>query len=465
MDPTMARIEESFSGFAQGNGETLEALEKALSAGSGVDAAAFVGGRALIPESMDTTLVNVLWNQDEARLFKKLKKKPIKSPVHQWNKRTGVGDADGAWVAEGGASFEKDQDIARKYLTMKYLQTLRKVTLQATLTNAIEDPVSSEKVAGTLWIIQQVERALFRGNSSVVAEEPDGLDALILPANVIDLRGRPASHSTFEDAIGEGSRIIRSNYGVPTDLLTSLMTMEDVQKLLRDRIRFGAGKEEGSTIFTAYPTPFGKPDLTDDIFITEGGVPVASTLTANRPSQITFTATRQAASGGRISQFGATDAGSYYYVIFAQNKYGNSIASAAVQVTGVLAGDEVALAITDGGTAGTGYVVCRCKKDATGGTVYKEMFRIARATASPTIYDVNADLPGCSSSYLLNLNQTYDAIEWSQFLPLMKFDLYPTNEAVLPFLMLLFGALAVKKGEQMVRIKNIAPSNLGWFTF
>jgi len=45
----------------------------------------------------------------------------------------------------------------------------------------------------------------------------------------------------------------------------------------------------------------------------------------------------------------------------------------------------------------------------------------------------------------------------------MKFDLYPTNAAVYPFLMLLFGFLAVKKPVQHVRIKNIAPSGLGWF--
>ena len=57
----------------------------------------------------------------------------------------------------------------------------------------------------------------------------------------------------------------------------------------------------------------------------------------------------------------------------------------------------------------------------------------------------------------------YDAIEWAQFLPLMKFDLYPTNAAVYPFLMLLFGSLALKKPVNHVRIKNISYSGLGWF--
>jgi hypothetical protein len=35
-------------------------------------------------------------------------------------------------------------------------------------------------------------------------------------------------------------------------------------------------------------------------------------------------------------------------------------------------------------------------------------------------------------------------LQWDQFLPLMKFDLYPTKAAVIPFLILLFGTPDVK---------------------
>lgn len=467
MDTYNSRIDEDYTGFSQGSTDVISALHKALSAGSGVDAAAFTGGRALIPESLDTTLVNVLWNQEEAKLFKALKKQPVKSPVHQWTKRTDVGASDGAWVAEGGDSIEADQTIQRMFAVMKYLQTLRKVTLQMTLTNSIEDSIALEKQAGALWIIKQVERALFNGDSSVVAEEPDGLDKLIT-TNIIDLRGKTANSSQFETAISEACRRIRGYFGVATDMFMSLMAMDNVQGLLRDRIRFpansgGDGRTLGNMIFEQYPTPFGKPNLNDDIFITEGGAPVASALTTTRPSQVTISLSRQAASGGRTSHFASGDAGSYYYKVVAVNKYGGALASTAVQVTNVVAGDEVVIAITDGSTAGTGYFVYRSKKDAADGTDCRYAYKIARASASPTIYDTNADLPGCSSSYILNLNSTYDAIEWQQFLPLMKFDLYPTNAPIFPFLMLLFGTLGLKKEEQTVRIKNIAPSTLGWF--
>ena len=61
-----------------------------------------------------------------------------------------MGNSDGAWVAEGGDSFEKNQTIARVYKTAKYLQTLRKATLQATLSNMIENAMTIEQNAGVI---------------------------------------------------------------------------------------------------------------------------------------------------------------------------------------------------------------------------------------------------------------------------------------------------------------------------
>ena len=461
-------LEREYTGFAEGNQEMLESLYKALEAGAGVDPALFTGagmaGRAMTPESLDTTLVNVLWSQDEAKLFKALKKQAVKSPVHQWAKRTGVGNTDGAWVAEGGDSQEADQSISRKYVTMKYLQTLRKVTLQATVTNMLEDAIASEKMAGTLWIIQQIEKVLFEGDSAVVEEEPDGLIKLITGTdNIIDVRGKDASSVEFENAITQGCRVIRAKYGIATDLYSSLKVMEDVQRLLRDRIRFPAGVTEASSIFTKYPTPFGKPELIDDIFILEGDEGVASLLTTDRPSQPTIASATAAASGGLESKFFANDVGSYYYQVAHVNEYGLSQLSAEVQCAAVAADEKVTITITDGATPGTGVFLFRGKKDAAASQ--PKLFFVKAAYDGPDqeVIDLNHDLPGTSSAFLLNLNPMYDAMRWLQFLPMMKFDLYPTNAAVIPFLMLLFGALGLKKEEQTVRIKNIQPSGLGWY--
>ena len=441
----LGTIDQAYQGFAEGNQEMLESLEKALTAGSGVDAAAFTGGRSMIPESLDTTLVNVLWTQDEAKLFKELKKNPVKSPVHQWVKRTDVGNSDGAWVSEGGDSEAKDQTMARKNVTMKYLQTYRSATLQATVANTLEDAISSEKMAGTLWLIKQIEKILFVGDSACVAEESDGLGKLVT-TNIIDMRGKTALTSEFEDAIEEACRAIRAKFGLASHLFGSLKFMRDVQALLRDRMRVGPGvSPSGSAVFEKYDTPFGKPKLIDNLFILERDVGIASTITAKRPAQPTLASAVRSASGGLESKFVAADAGDYYYVIGHENKYGISQLSAAVQCTGVLVDDKVTITVTDGATPGTALLVYRSKKGAAAGTDCRLISRVAYTGAAQEEIDLNHTLPGCSDAFVMTMNPMYDAIEWEQWLPMMKFDLFPTNAAVYPFLMLIFGALAVKK--------------------
>ncbi len=444
-----------------GNVEVLQNFQKALEAGSGVDAGSFTNGRALIPESLENTLVNVLWSQDEARLFQRVKKQPIPSPVHQWDKRTAVGAGDGAWVAEGGDSQEADQTIARVFETAKYLQTLRKATLQATLSNMIEDAMTIEQNAGALWIIREVEKAMFYGNDTFFSEQPKGIKQQAT-TNVLDARGATASSSTVEKLINDGSRQIRDAYGKASVMLMSTIVMQDVQNLVRDRVRFQSGQDVGATVFNEYPTPFGRLELLDDVFIKEGSTPVASTLTSLRPGAITSVA---GASSGSGSQFTASDVGDYQYKVAAVNKYGEGPAVTIDAAVTAVAGQNNVLTIT--GTpspAGTAYAVYRSKKDAADATDCRFVGYFAYTAGNgDTITDDNSKLPGTSDIFILTMDEIYDAIEWFQFLPLMRFDLYPTNAAVYPFLMLLFGALALKKEEQHAYIKNVSPSALGWF--
>jgi hypothetical protein len=447
-------------GFGVANDVVLEDLQKALTAGYGTDAATFTGGRALMPESLDSTLVSVLHTQDEAKLFKALKKEPVSSTVHQYVKRTEVGSDDGAWVSEGGASQEADQTIARQTIDMKYLQTKRRVTLQMATAKSIEDAQALEQNAGALWIIRNIETKLYTGDSALTVEKPDGLNK-VLTTNVIDLRGKDATSSDFEDKVTEGSRAIRDSFGKPSLMLSSTMAMEDIQKLLRDRIRVPSGVvDAGSNVFNSYPTKFGKPVLEDNVFIKEGGQPAASSLTALRPgaptinSQTTSTAT---------TLFTAATAGTYWYKVTCVNKYGESAATAAGSGTAIAAGEINTINVSEGSPVATSYRIYRSKKDAADASDCRFAFEVARATATQDIVDRDTYLPGTSRVYLLTMDEIYNAIEWDQFLPMMRFTLYPTAAAEYPFLMLLFGALNVKKEEQHAQIINIGYSGDAWF--
>lgn len=462
----LSQLDLGYEGFVKANAETLEALTKALTAGGGVDAGAFTGGRALTPESLDNVLVNVLHTQDEARLFMRLKKQPVKSVVHQWNYRNEVGADDGGWVAEGGVAPEADQAIERRFTTAKYLQTKRTVTLQAAQSNMIEDAIAIEQEAGALWMVRNVEKALFGGNSTNNSLEPDGLTAQVTGSdNVIDLRGKDATSVEFENAMNEAARVIRDYFGVPTDIFSSTMVMQDVQTLLRDRIRFGTGNTLGSAVFKEYPTPFGSMSLIDDVFIKEGGVPRLSALSGIPGGTTPLALGSLTSPVDATALFGAADAGDYVYDIEPINAKGAGVVDEGV-ITGVAEGDQVLIAITTPAVpAATAHKVYRSKIGGvtTDTKYYAFTVSAAQIVIDSGIIDRNWYLPGTSEVYTLNMNPAYNAIEWVQFLPLMKFDLYPTDAAIYPFLMLLYGSLAVKKPEQHVRIINVAPSTLDWF--
>jgi hypothetical protein len=417
----------------------------------------------------------MLWSEQHAVLFKALKKTTINSVVHQWVEETGVGAEDGAWVSEGADSEEGDPTLARKYATAKYLQTLRKTTLQASVTNNIEMAEAIQKEAGTLHLIKMVEKGLFEGNSDMVAEQPDGLVKQILTDNIIDMRGEYASSIKMEESMVEAERIIFDKYGSGSLALLSTKAVQDLAALMADRklvtFPLGVGGGAGSGIPGGvpgnafpinYPTQFGNPEIKPDIFIQEGTIPVLSSLTTKVPDICTIGSGAHTASAA-LSKFVAADAGDYWYIAVGINKYGDGVQSTAVQVTGVAAGDKVTFTITKGSTTPTAYKIYRSKVNAVAGTDCRYMTTVAYTASPQTFTDHNDDLPGCSKAFILTMGAEFDAIEWFQFLPMMKFNLYPTNAAVYPFLMLLFGNLALKKPTQHVMLKNICPSKGGFY--
>ena len=97
------------------------------------------------------------------------------------------------------------------------------------------------------------------------------------------------------------------------------------------------------------------------------------------------------------------------------------------------------------------------------GTNCKEMVRIGNAGTGTTTYlDQNADLPGTGEILLLSHDAVEPTAQFDQFLPLMKFDLYPTKAAVTPFMIVLFGTPDIKVPWYHGVIKNIGYNKDGF---
>lgn len=451
-----------------------DSLMKALQAGSGTNSAAMTGGRALIPQDIEMTMVNALAQKpQDFKVMNLLKKEPVKSTIHEYTRRNDAGGYENVFVAEGAESAATDQQLERVTKPVKFLQTYREVTLQMQVAKTIEDAIASEKIAGTLVVLKGAEYSMFHGNASAIPVQFDSLQRQILAntarQNLVDLRGKKISDTGGEDSITEIARMVHDNGGNLTHAFMPSIIAQDFQTLARDRLRLNPADRAGAMVIEEYPTPFsdpikiaGKEAGPDKMFRVKGPV-IASGDVAKRPSAPTFALAAQSLSSGGAPGFVAANAGTYYYTVFAVNEYGISTGATPASVA-VTAGQEAKITITPGSTKGTGYIVCRSKKDAASGADCREMVRVADSGSSTTVVlDQNADLPGTGEIVYLTHDIVEPAVQWDQFLPLMKFDLFPTKSAVTPFLIVLFGTPDVKVPWYHGVVKNVAYTGLDWY--
>jgi hypothetical protein len=374
---------------------------------------------------------------------------------------------------------------------VKYLMTQRQVSLVQTLQTAIADSEAIEYSNGALQLLTDAEYLCFEGDSTVVPTEFDGINAQIVsgvnsglvdPRNIIDARATALSNVAL---INTAAAQIRGfgNFGRPTDIYMSLLTQADFDTGLDPAFRVplmnvpNGGLEIGAPV-TGIRTSHGNIKTNDDIFIRDEELKqpfelsfgtVATANVALQPASAVGTPGNNAQ-----STFTAQTAGNYYYAVTGCNAAGQSTALVSAQVA-VGAGQRVALVITRSiGAAETGYVIYRSQLNGGNSVVgttpgqgsdFREMVRIGVAGATTTYYDYNTDIPGTSKAFILNMRAGDTAITWRQLLPMVKFPLYPTNSAVIPWAQLLFGYLRISKRRHHVIIKNVLPNGSIWRPF
>jgi hypothetical protein len=435
-------------------------LVKALSIGYGTNSAEYKNGRALVPEDCETTMINAMREQKEdCKMMNKVKKRPVTSTVHEYNRRLDAGEYEFATADEGGGSIDTDQEVERVNRQVKYIQIRRAVTDQARIVHAFEDVWESEKLMGTLTALKAAERLFFHGDSAVIPTEWDGIPKQILMSkdpNVKDYRGK-SIQAIGDEVITDMTLQIYNRGGDANSLFFPPILGMDIQKLARDRIRFGTNDRSLTPVFDSYPTPYGTikfgEDEGPDKFYRVKGIIIPNGNAQMRPGAPTATAAAATNSG---SKFLAADAGNHKYTIHAINKYGISVGFPLAADVAVAAGKGVTLSITQNpDKPGTGYVICRSKAD---GTEVMEMARIgANKDGNVTTYvDLNEDLPGTASMLFLTEKKLQTIVEFDQLIPLRLRPLYESNKAETPFFIQLFGAADTKVPEWCGIAKNLA---------
>ena len=461
----MAGFFDNVSSGEMNAGEVNE-LQKALAAGYGTDSSQFTGGRALIPENLESEVVNVVAQlKEDCKVMNSVKKTPVRSTVHEVNLRTGHGDYRHLSVAEGGASIDTDQSLERKTFAMKYLQTRRSVTKQMEAAETFEGALASEKLAGVETIIKGAEYQCFHGDSSIVPTEFDGFLASIKKANaadqnIINLKGSTLGNYG-EKIFDEISAMVRGKGGFIDKALFPTVLAKDIKEIFADKQRYLMNNPIPNLSFKTIPdygTAIGAnialsgEEAGDDMFFEVKGEVVAEGDATRRPAA---PASVTASASGSGSSFTANDAGDYMYTVHAVNQYGISAGTSIAAAVTVAAGNKVALTITPGsGVAATGFIICRSKKD---DTKVMEMDKVANSGNATTVYeDTNDELPGTASMIFLPKKRFQPVYTFGQLLPACTFPLAPTNTAETPFLVMLYGGLEVRAPKHCGLVKNIS---------
>lgn len=460
-----------FSGAQAGVMESTEvdSLKKALEAGYATDSAAFTGGRALIPEDLESDVVNVIAEtKEDCKIINSVKKTPMKSTVHEVTLRTDEGDWKHTSVREGGSSVDSSQSLQRKTFKAKYLQCRRSVTLQMEASETLEGAYTSEKLAGINTIIKASEYQAIHGNSEIVDAEMDGLIHSIRSApsaerNILSLRG--ATVGSYGEKLFEEMAAMTAQKGGNLDkALFPLVIAKDIKEMFADKQRYIMNQPLPNLSFKSIPdygTSVGAnialsgDDAGADKFYQVKRAVAAEGDATKRPAAPT-SVTVSANTSVSGSMFASADAGDYLYAVHAVNEYGISAAVAPAAAVTVAAGGSVTITITPGsGVQPTGFIITRSKAD---GTELMEMDQVKNSGDSTTVYtDKNEELPGTASMLLLGKNRlSQPIIRFGQLMPVCAYPLSPVDKAEKPFLVLMFGGLQVLAPKQCGLVKDIS---------
>lgn len=463
--------------------DDFEALQKSLEAGYGSDVATLTGGSALRIQSLDLALQATVQENRHFALFNALPKPRATAVLDEWTEQSNIGGFfGGTFNSQDGAAMETTGDYARMVGQVKYLSTYRKIPIVLQRQSNQVDAVALETTNGTKQLLTDIEVTLFEGDDTVTPLAFPGIqkqiESLGSDDHIIDLKGAPLSSI---DSIATAAEVIfgYGNFGRATDIYLPPSVQTDLNMDLDPAFRVLLDKNANSTVrgthVSGIQTTYGEIKTRNDVFIRDEKLKkpfevrspmhlaVAVTNNTFKPASVVPTAVAVDVN----SQFQDNQDGNYYWGVTGITQNGESQMVLSAQ-TAVIVGGSASLLITASASRSeTGYVIYRGRKNGTNAlTDVREMKRIPASGGATTTYvDQNKDIPGSTSSFILNLSESDHAIAWRQYLPMMKIPMAAVNSPIIPWLQMICGYLRISKRNQHVVVKNIVPNGAAWKPF
>jgi len=454
-------------GFGAATQADVDDLNKALSAGQEINPPGAVtagDGFALRVESLERTLRNTTYKMDHIRFWKSIPKIPAYNTVEEFNQIQSYGEnPDAGYIDEGDLPEEDDSSYERKFAIIKYLGTTRRVTHVMSLVKpAHGNVIAQETINGTMHLLRILERGLFYARSDLSSLQFDGFEKLLEDnapaANIIDLRGKPFS----EDHLIDGALTIQDapNYGTPTHLYLNPKTKSDLVKTFFPKERYDLFQKTDQGMvgldIKGFTSPAGDVRFEPDVFITDGGAPTGAVGNASkRPSSPTVS-TAPTTPVEATALFEADDAGDYFYVVQAVNRYGRSAAVdlvAGPTAVTVAAGDKVTWGLTPGAIQPDWYEIFRTKVDGASGTE-RLILRVPNSggAGETVMNDLNYKLPGTTSAFLFQ--QNLESLSFKQLAPMVKIPL-ATIDSSIRWMQLIYGTPTLYTPGKNVLFQNV----------
>lgn len=455
------------NGFGTASAADVSELNKALNTGNYAQATGVanqINGAALQVESLENSLKVLTYNDQHVKFWKKIAKNPAYSTVEEYNQLLSYGHQWSGFVPEGVLPETDDSEYKRQASFVKFLGTTREVTHPMTLVRSAHgDVVARENQNGILWLMKQLEHALFWGDRSLAAPgkegvQFDGLDRLIDEENVINIKGKD-----LEDVdINTGAQMLIENFATPTDLFLPFETLATFSNTFfpKERVIMPTqGQYQAGLVINKFQTHGGPVDFQPDLFL-QKTKPLNNTGTGGTKAPTApASAVIALDAGDSDAEFGLSGAGTYAYSVTACNRYGESIPVAG-DATVVITADDykkgVKITITNSTqmvVAPDYFCVYRTEKDGT------EKYCIAKIPAQSvnaggtTVFiDKNGTLPNTYTAFMGEF--TPEVIAFKQLAPIMKMDLAQLGP-VYRWMILIYGVPQLYAPKKWMKYKNI----------
>lgn len=469
-------------GFGAMSGDEFEMLRKAIDSGYDVGGATQAGGAAWRLEFLENTLAILTQQARHIVFYNDIPKVPATSTAVEYARRTGLGDMMGGWYASGELPLSHDSEYDRQVGLIKFLGDVREIKMPFLLVRTLVDQRNEVTQAGTLWLLSNLERTLFKGNAKLgVAgaefEEIDGMETYIerdAPAdNIINLYGAPLEEGHIRNA----GQVVIAGHGVgshiyaPTEILEDYSASYLKQQFIPTPVA-GGGLAAGLRIDRLMTV--GGDYLLRPLFLYKGltrELPsISASSSAPAPSPTVVLTGFQASTLGEwgnsigLGAAGVGSAGLVEYQVAYGNKFGEQVptlaAPASLAVPYANRDDLIRITVTNpaGFVSEPKYISVYRRDTYADGTQspWGCVKRMPVANVTPggtTVFDDDgSDMPGMARAFFGELNQ--NVIHMSQLLPFTRIPL-PALSLAERFALVMFVAMIMRITNRWVMFKNV----------